>query len=122
MCSTAELKSEVSNRDMELLLSSCREHMSTRIAAAVAKESSWMKLWDAALDRGTAGTTALQNLYRELTRPSCGPSLALDVMCQIWREIRTLNTISQLMNVDRILSALSSPEPDLSLVFYVTPE
>ena len=40
MCSTAELKSEVTNRDMELLLSSCQEHTSTRIAAAVAKESS----------------------------------------------------------------------------------
>ena len=50
MCSTAELKSEVTNRDMELLLSSCQEHTSTRIAAAVAKESSWIKLWDAALD------------------------------------------------------------------------
>ena len=60
MCSTGELKSEVTNRDMELLLSSCLEHTSTRTAAVVAKESSWMK--DAALDRGTAGTTALQNL------------------------------------------------------------
>ena len=67
MCSTAELKSEVTNRDMELLLSSCLEHTSTRTAAAVAKElSSWVKLWDTALDRGTAGSTALQGADQPL--------------------------------------------------------
>ena len=120
MCSIAELKSEVTNRDMELLLSSCQEHMSTRIAAAVAKESSWIKLWDAALDRGTAGTTALQNLYRELTRPSYGSSPCprcdvSDLEGNSYFE-HYITTHSSLMNVDRILSALSSPEPDLSLV------
>ena len=129
MYSTAELKSEVTNRDMELLLSSCQEHTSTRIAAAVAKESSWIKLWDAALDRGTAGTTALQNLYRELTRPSYGSSPCprcdvSDLEGNSYFE-HYITTHSSLMNVDRILSALSSSEPDLSLVinhFYVTPE
>ena len=129
MYSTAELKSEVTNRDMELLLSSCQEHTSTRIAAAVAKESSWIKLWDAALDRGTAGTTALQNLYRELTRPSYGSSPCprcdvSDLKGNSYFE-HYITTHSSLMNVDRILSGLSSSEPDLSLVinhFYVTPE
>ena len=113
----------------KLLLSSCQEHTSTRIAAAVAKESSWIKLWDAALDRGTAGTTALQNLYRELTRPSYGSSPCprcdvSDLEGNSYFE-HYITTHSSLMNVDRILSALSSSEPDLSLVinhFYVTPE
>ena len=52
-CSAKELKSQVVIRDMAELHSSCMEHTSTRVAATVAAESSWMKLWDAALDRGT---------------------------------------------------------------------
>ena len=48
-CSAAELKSEGVNRDMELLHSSCLEHTSTGVAAKIATESSWMKLWDAAV-------------------------------------------------------------------------
>ena len=74
-CSTKELKSEVVNRDMDILHSSCMEHISTRVATRIATKCSWLKLWDAALDRGTPGTTALQNLYKAMTRPLHGPSL-----------------------------------------------
>ena len=71
-CSTRELKNEVVNRDMEILHSSCMEQISTRVAARIATKCSWLKLWDAALDRGTPDTIALQNLYKEMTWPSHG--------------------------------------------------
>ena len=45
------------------------DHSSTAIAAQIATNVSWMKLWDMTLDHGSHGTDCLQALYRELTRP-----------------------------------------------------
>ena len=45
------------------------DHDSTAIAAQIAKNVSWMKIWDMALDHGPRGTECMKALYRELTRP-----------------------------------------------------
>jgi hypothetical protein len=45
------------------------------MASRIAADTSWMKLWDIALDYGPRGTDALQALYRELTRPQFQPGI-----------------------------------------------
>ena len=57
------------NGDKGDLLAKSLDHVSTSYAAEIAQQSSWLSLWDLALDDGTIGTTGMQNLYRELTRP-----------------------------------------------------
>jgi hypothetical protein len=42
---------------------------STAVASLIASTTSWVKLWDMALDHGPHGTNALQALYHTLTRP-----------------------------------------------------
>ena len=121
-CSKGEIKSEVLNKDLELLHSSCLEHTSTQLAAKIAAECSWLKLWDAALDIGTPGTCALQNLYREMTRPSHGPSPC--PKCDIsGRDISDKSTFEHYINnhlslisTDEITRVLTAPELDLSLI------
>ena len=58
--------------DWQKSLSDARNHHSTSVAAEIATFTSWLKLWDTALDYGPLGTASLQGLYRELTRPSFG--------------------------------------------------
>ena len=49
-----------------------RDAQSTALAAEIASSTSWLKLWDMALDHGHQGTVSLQALFRELTRPAFG--------------------------------------------------
>ena len=56
--------------DWQKSLSNARNHQSTSVAAEIATFTSWLKLWDTALDYGPLGTASLQGLYRELIRPS----------------------------------------------------
>ena len=69
MCSMSKFLAEV---DWQKSLSDARNHQSTSVAAEIAPFTSWLKLWDMALDYGPLGTASLQGLYRELTRPSFG--------------------------------------------------
>ena len=64
----------ICNRDRDELQSEALKHKSTILASKVATSTSWLKLWDAALDLGPSGTLAIQSLYREMTRPAFGPS------------------------------------------------
>jgi hypothetical protein len=45
-------------------------HNSTAMASRIAADTSWMKLWDIALDYGPRGTDALQALYDWGTVPA----------------------------------------------------
>ena len=80
-----EIKREVLQSDWEDCTTEASRHNSTATAARIATETSWMKLWDMALDYGPYGTDSLQALYRELTRPLFQPGIchicdaALDV-------------------------------------------
>ena len=71
--------------DWEDCTTEASRHNSTATAAWIATETSWMKLWDMALNYGPYGTDSLQALYRELTRPLFQPGIchicdaALDV-------------------------------------------
>ena len=52
-------------------------HSSTDVAAEIADSTSWLKIWDLALDYGPCGTSAIQALFKTMTRPvfgsaSCG--------------------------------------------------
>ena len=66
--------------DWKACLSEASRHQSTSLAAQIATHTTWPKLWDMALDRGTQGTAALQALYRTLTRTSFGEKPALFVI------------------------------------------
>ena len=64
-----EIKQEVLQADWEACTTEASRHNSTAIASRIASDTSWMKLWDMALDYEPRGTDSLQALYRELTRP-----------------------------------------------------
>ena len=66
------IKKLVFESDWKACLSEASQHQSTSLAAKIATHTTWLKLWDMALDHGTQGTTALQALYHTLTRPSFG--------------------------------------------------
>ena len=70
-----EIKREVLQSDWEDCTTEASRHNSTATAARIATETSWMKLWDMALDYGPYGTASLQALYRELTRPLFQPGI-----------------------------------------------
>ena len=73
-----EIKQNVLQADWEACTTEASRHNSTAIASQIASDTSWMKLWDMALDYGPRGTDSLQALYRELTRPQFQPG-----MCQL---------------------------------------
>ena len=59
-----------SDRKQRILLAS--SHESTSLASDVANTLNFLKLWDTALDYGPKGTSAIQRLYKEITRPIYG--------------------------------------------------
>ena len=67
--------------DWEKCLCDAKNHQSTQIVAEIASSTSWLKLWDMALDHGQQGTLSLQALFRELSRPCFGstPCLRCDI-------------------------------------------
>ena len=67
--SRKEMKRKVLQTDWNVCITEANKHSSTAIAARIATNASWLKLWDMALDYGPHGTNCLQALYRELTRP-----------------------------------------------------
>ena len=67
--SRREMKREILQTDWDVCITEANNHSSTTIAARIATNVSWLKLWDMALDHGPHGTVCLQALYRELTRP-----------------------------------------------------
>ena len=104
-------------------MAACLEHRSTKNAAKIATDVSWLKLWDRALDSGPVGSEAMQNLYRELTRPLFGPNpcprcseVDLENSSSYFEHYVTkhLKTITNLTSVDEISSLLTSQDPDLS--------
>ena len=136
-CSAVELKKEILKKDRGKLMATCLEHRSTKNAAKIATYTSWLKLWDRALDSGPVGSEAMQNLYREMTRPLFGPNL-----CPRCSEVSLENTLSyfehyvtehlktttSLTSVDEISSLLTSQDPVLTpiiklfkTVYIVTP-
>ena len=70
-----EIKRDVLQADWEASTTEASRHNSTAIASRIASDTSWMKLWDMALDYGPRGTDSLQALYRELTRPQFQPGI-----------------------------------------------
>jgi NAD-dependent DNA ligase len=42
-------------------------------ASRVAETADWITLWDKAMDHGPQGTTIIQSLFKEMTRPIFGP-------------------------------------------------
>ena len=63
------MKRKILQTDWNVCIIEANNYSSTAIAARIATNASWLKLWDMALDHGPHGTNCLQALYRELTRP-----------------------------------------------------
>ena len=70
-----EIKRHVLQIDWEACITDASHHSSTAVASRIASETSWMKLWDISLDYGPRGSSSLQALYRELTRPQLQPGV-----------------------------------------------
>ena len=104
------LREEILKADYDALLKSQSQHLSTKFVAEVARSSSWRQLWDLALDKGTKGTTIMQLLFKELSRPKfgdnccnvCNAPTVSDLNClnmqscstRTWSELTLLNMIS----------------------------
>ena len=69
--------------DFELLLSSAMSHPSVTPAALIAKNISWKKIWDNALDYGIKGMKCTQTVLRELCRPCFG-----ECLCVIYVDVK----------------------------------
>ena len=109
------IKEHILKQDHLKTLAEASSHRSTSLAAKVASEVNWLKLWDLALDHGIQGTSALQALYRTLTTPSFGPS-----SCPHCTENFALpyfdhfiSSHSALPNSDLVLNLLCSESPDI---------
>ena len=59
--------------DWSICITEASHHSSTILASQIASKTSWLKLWDMALDQGPRSTNHLQALYRELSRPQFKP-------------------------------------------------
>ena len=57
-------KSHLIAKDFEILLEQSSIHKTAKIAASVAKTTSWCRLWDISLDYGVKGTRGLQSLLK----------------------------------------------------------
>ena len=67
----------IAETDWEKCLRDAKQHQSTSVAAEISSSTSWLKLWDMALDRGQLGTLsanpvsrAIQALFWPQTLPS----------------------------------------------------
>ena len=58
-------------------MSTASQRNSTIVAAHISSSASWLKLWDMALDHGPQGTSALQALYRTITKPKTGQNCSI---------------------------------------------
>ena len=70
--SSREIKKELIDLDFSSLLEESKTHSSTSVAAEIAESTSWLKIWDLALDYGPRGTSAIQALFSTMTRTMCG--------------------------------------------------
>ena len=70
--SSREIKKELIDLDFSSLLEESKTHSSTSVAAEIAESTSWLKIWDLALDYGPRSTSAIQALFSTMTRTMCG--------------------------------------------------
>ena len=110
-----EIKRDVLQADWEASTTEASCHNSTAIASQIASDTSWMKLWDMALDYGPRGTDSLQALYRELTRPQFQPGICH--LCGATMDVSYFHhyTLSHtpLSDPDQIIYSLSSATSDI---------
>ena len=110
-----EIKRDVLQADWEASTTEASRHNSTAIASQIASDTSWMKLWDMALDYGPRGTDSLQALYRELTRPQFQPGICH--LCGATMDVSYFHhyTLSHtpLSDPDQIIYSLSSATSDI---------
>ena len=109
------MKRKVLQTDWNVCITEANNHSSTAIAARIATNASWLKLWDMALDHGPHGTNCLQALYRELTRPQFQKGVC--VFSVIPYSIPPIFIIifshTRLSNPELLISSLSSADLDI---------
>ena len=60
------------------------------LALRVARDRSWLKVWDHALDHGPIGTKHLTAIFRVMTQPTFGTRPCLVNECEIVPENHTV--------------------------------
>ena len=103
-----EIKRHVLQIDWEACITDASHHSCTAVASRIASETSWMKLWDIALDYGPRGSSSLQALYRELTRPQLQPGVSAISVGLHWT-LRSFIIILSTTHLSQTQSILSTP-------------
>ena len=88
-------------------LCDAQNHQSTALAAEIASSTSWLKLWDMALDHGHQGTVSLQALFRELTIGQLlVPNLAIAVTLIIFMNLTSTTPSPPILGLGSALPPL----------------
>ena len=89
-------------------------------SAEIASSTSWLKLWDMALDHGQQGTLSLQTLFRELYRPCYGSTPCHRCDIESLEEHYFHHFISSHSNIwvspSTIIHQLADGDPDVFIV------
>jgi hypothetical protein len=110
------MKKHVMDQDHSKTIAEASAHGSTSVAARIASEVSWLRLWDLALDHGQQGTAALQGLYRTLTAPSFGQSPCPHCSIEDYRQPYFEHFVSYhspFSSSDFIVNLLCNSHPDI---------
>ena len=113
--SLKEKKKDILRTDWDSCIMKASDHCSTTIAAQIARNVSWVKLWDMALDHGPRGTEHLQALYQELTRPQFQKGVCHLCESQFQGPYFNHFTLShtRLPDPEQIISCLSHSDSDI---------
>ena len=118
---TKSLYSTVIDQDRDLLISKATAHPSTSLICFVSKQTSWLKIWSAALNHGSKGTGTIQCLIKILAQPSfeglyC-PKCHKLVSSSLLFHSQSCHpiTVNNILSTDDLLNSLT----DIDKMYYV---
>ena len=107
----------IAEKDWEKCLCDAQIHQGTHGVSKIASSTSWLKLWDMALDHGQQGTLSLQTLFQEPSRPCYGSTPCHRCNIESLEEHYFYHFISSHSNVgvspSSIIRQLADGDPDV---------
>ena len=88
--SPRQMWDHIFKKDWDLLLMKAEHHPTLELTLRVARNGSWLKVWDHALDHGPIGTKHLTAIFRVMTQPTFGTRPCLVNGCEIVPENHTV--------------------------------
>jgi hypothetical protein len=117
---TKSLYHTIIDQDRELLLSKAITHPSASLVCSVSEQTSWLKIWSAALDHGTKGTRTIQILIKILAHPTfeglycpkCRKPLSSSLMVP-YQSCHPITINNVILSTDDLLNLLTAIEDNL---------